>query len=97
VDGEIGEFCIFARQRRGGEDWYIGGVNNNQPREVTIPMSMLDSDKTYLATLYRDGEQADWNTNPYNYKIEEIELTCADTLHLKMASGGGFALSVLPK
>ncbi len=97
VDGAIGEFCVFARQRRGGDDWYIGGVNNEQPREVTIPMSMLDSDKTYLATLYRDGEQADWKTNPYDYKIEEIELTCADTLHLKMASGGGFALSVLPK
>jgi alpha-glucosidase len=94
VDGKIGDFCIFARQRRGGEDWYIGGVNDEQPREVTLPLHMLEEGKTYHATLYRDGENADWQNNPYDYCIEEMELTSRDTLRLNMASGGGFALRI---
>ena len=97
VDGAIGDFCIFARQRRGGEDWYVGGVSDENAREAVIPMSMLEAGKTYQATLYQDGDQADWQSNPYDYVIEQIELTSTDTLRVKMASGGGFALSMMPK
>jgi alpha-glucosidase len=96
VDGEIGAFCIFARQRRGGSDWYIGGVNADTPREVSIPLSMLEADKTYTATVYRDGEEADWQTNPYDYLIETRDVRATDTLRLRMASGGGLAVQLLP-
>ena len=90
VDGQIGEFCIFARQERGGTDWFIGGVNNDTPRTVTLPLSMLDKQTTYRATIYRDSDDADWQTNPYGYRIEYADLTASDTLTLRMASGGGF-------
>ena len=92
VDGAIGEFCIFARQQRDGEDWFIGGVNNETPREACIPMDMLDKGADYIATLYRDGEQADWKTKPYDYVIETKKVTASDTIELHMASGGGFAI-----
>ena len=94
VDGEIGAFCVFARQRRGGDDWYIGGINADEPREVTVPLTMLDPRKIYTATVYRDGEEADWQTNPYDYLIETILVQSSDTLHLPMASGGGFAIAI---
>ena len=97
VDGKIGEFCIFARQERGSEDWYIGGLNADEPRDAQIPMTMLDADKTYAATIFRDGENADWKTNPYDYVIEERTLCARDTLHIHMASGGGFAVSINSK
>ena len=96
VDGVIGEYCIFARQERGSENWYIGGVNVDEAREVTIPLSMLTEGKTYVATIYRDGEEADWQTNPYDYEIEEQTVTAADVLQLRMASGGGLAIAVKP-
>ena len=96
VDGVIGEYCIFARQERGSENWYIGGVNADEAREVTIPLSMLTEGKTYVATIYRDGEEADWQTNPYDYEIEEQTVTAADVLQLRMASGGGLAIAVKP-
>ena len=96
VDGVIGEYCIFARQERGSENWYIGGVNADEAREVTIPLSMLTEGKTYVATIYRDGEEADWQTNPYVYEIEEQTVTAADVLQLRMASGGGLAIAVKP-
>jgi alpha-glucosidase len=94
VDGRIGEYCVFARQGRGSDDWYIGGVNGDEPREVTIPLSMLDAKQSYKATLYLDGEQANWQTNPYDYIIEERALCAQDTLRVRMASGGGLAIQL---
>ena len=95
VDGQIGEFCIFARQERGGDDWFMGGVNNDTPRDITLPLSMLDSHTVYHAVVYRDSDDADWQTNPYGYLIEHIDLTASDTLTFRMASGGGFAIHLM--
>ena len=94
VDGRIGDFCIFARQERGTARWFIGGINDEQSREVTIPLSMLDPDKTYRAKIYRDSDDADWQTNPYGLVIEQREITSSDTLRLRMASGGGLAIAI---
>lgn len=96
IDGRIGDFCLFARLERGGERWFIGGINDEQPREVTIPLSMLATDKTYRATIYRDSDDADWQTNPYGMTIEQCEVSGTDTLHLRMASGGGLAIALRP-
>lgn len=94
VDGQIGEFCVFARQERGTQNWYIGGINAEEEREVTIPLSMLEKGKNYQATIWRDGEKAHWENNPYEYVIEEKEVTSEDTLRIRMASGGGLAVEV---
>lgn len=94
VDGKIGDYCIFARQGRGTDDWYIGGITDEQAREAVVPLSMLEPDRTYALTLYRDGEDADWQTQPYAYEVEEKEVTASDTLHIRMAAGGGFAATV---
>jgi len=96
IDGQIGQFCIFARQQRNKENWYIGGINAEDPRKTEIPLDMLDSGHPYLATIYRDSEQADWRTNPYDYIIEQQTVRASDTLRLHMASGGGFAISLEP-
>lgn len=94
VDGKIGEFCVFARQERGGDNWYIGGINADEPREVTIPLSMLDAGKTYHACIWRDGENADWQANPYDYEIDNGYVDSTDTLRIRMASGGGLAVVI---
>jgi len=94
VDGEIGAFCIFARQERGTNNWYIGGINGDEPREAIVPLDMLDRDKNYTATIYRDGDEADWRTNPYDYAINHAYVNSSDTLHIHMASGGGFAIAI---
>ncbi len=94
VDGRIGDFCIFARQERGTARWFIGGINDEQEREVTIPLSMLKPDKTYRAHIWHDSDDADWQTNPYGLVIEQREITSIDTLRLRMASGGGLAIAI---
>ena len=94
VDGAIGDFCIFARQGRGTDDWYIGGISDEEEREAVVPLSMLDEGVDYALTLWRDAEDADWQTNPYAYRIEERAVSSTDTLRIPMASGGGFAATV---
>ena len=94
VDGQIGEFCIFARQQRNTDDWYIGGINNEVSRDAEVSLSMLEKGRQYRAVVYRDGETADWKANPYDYVIEEQTVSAKDTLHIHMASGGGFAVQL---
>ncbi len=94
LDGKIGDFCVFARQERGSARWFIGGITDEQAREVTIPLAMLEAGKTYLATIYHDSDDADWQTNPYGLTIEQREVCSTDTLRLRMASGGGLAIAI---
>lgn len=51
---------------------------------------------SFRLTLYRDAPDADWQTNPYAYLIEERHVTASDTLLIPMAPGGGFAAELLP-
>ena len=97
VDGKIGDYCIFARQGRGTDNWYIGGITDEEAREIEVPLTMLEKDRTYTLTLYRDAEDADWDTNPYAYQIEEREVSSDDTLRIRMAPGGGFAAEMKTK
>ena len=103
LDGKIGDFCVFARQERGTDNWYVGGITDEQAREIDIPLSFLNdkmvndkmvNDKmvNYKAVLYLDAEDANWQTRPYAYNIEERQVTASDTLHVRMAPGGGFAM-----
>ena len=96
LDGEVGEFVVFARQERGGADWYVGAISGDRPRTVAVPLAFLEPDRRYRATIYRDGEDADWKSNPYDYLIEERTLTGEDSLELRLAAGGGAAVRLQP-
>ena len=92
IAGEVGEYVIFARKSRKNDDWFLGGLTNEQPRKVDIKLDFLTPKLKYLAQIYRDGDQADWLTNPYDYVIEQKTVTAHDKLTLTMASSGGAAI-----
>ncbi len=92
VAGEVGDFVAFARKERGGEDWYLGALTDEEARKLSIPLSFLDEGVTYTAQIYRDGDDAEWKTNPYSIVIEERELDREDTLRLNLATSGGAAI-----
>ncbi len=92
IDGEVGDFVVFARKDRGGEDWYLGALTDEAPREVSVLLDFLDADKVYTAEIYRDGADAHWKTNPYETIIETREVTSAETLVLPLAASGGGAV-----
>ena len=74
--------------------WYVGGVNDENAREVSFALDFLKPGVQYEAALYLDGDDAGFDTNPQSYKIEKRTLTAEDKLTVKMARGGGFAISL---
>ena len=93
LSAEIGEFSVYARQERGSDNWFVGGITNEDARMVDLDFSFL-SDGNYKAIIYRDGDDADWDTNPYSAEIDSLQLTPESKISIKMASGGGFAISL---
>jgi alpha-glucosidase len=96
LDGEIGEFVVIARRQRGADDWYLGAISNESGRELSIQLDFLDVDRRYEATIYRDGDDAHWRGNPYEYTIDKRAVHRGTTLDLRLAAGGGAAIRFRP-
>ena len=92
--GEPGEFVAVVR--RAGENYFLGAATDEQPRTLSLPLDFLKPGMKYRATIYADGPDADWKTNPTSYTISEREVSSADTLEVAMAPGGGQAVSFMP-
>lgn len=92
--GEPGEFVAVVR--RAGENYFLGAATDEQPRTLSLPLDFLKPGTKYRATIYADGPDADWKTNPSSYTISEREVSSADTLEVAMAPGGGQAVSFMP-
>ena len=90
--GEVGDFVVMARKERDGDDWYLGALTDEEERELSLPLSFLDSGTTYTAEIYRDGDDAHWHDDPYDLVIEQREFSRDDVLDLRLAAGGGAAI-----
>ena len=51
--------------------------------------------KKYVATLYADAEDADFEKNPTVYRIKKGLVTSKKRMSVKLARSGGFALSLM--
>ena len=49
-----------------------------------------------MATIYHDADNASWDKNPEAYKIEKYIVDSKSGLVLKLAAGGGAAVSIIP-
>jgi alpha-glucosidase len=90
--GEIGQFYVVARQGRKMTDWFVGGMTNEEGRRVEVYFEFLDEGASYVAEIYRDGEDAHYRDHQLGYVIEEKMVRREDRLDVYMASGGGFAM-----
>ena len=90
---EPGEYVVIARQGKKDGQWFCGGVTDDNERTLEVPLQFLDPEKTYEATIYRDADDAHYKNNPQAYVIEKRNVTFHDYLPIKMAAGGGFAIS----
>lgn len=89
LQGTLGEYIVTARCV--GSDWYIGGMTNWDARTITLDFSFLDNGE-YAAVLFKDGVNAD--EQAFDYKKEVMKITAQSKLTVRMASGGGFAISL---
>lgn len=93
---EPGEYIIAARREKGGQRWFVGGVTNEDARTMTVDFSFLTKGQKYMATIYADAKDADYETKPEKYVISRRVVTAKDKEKIFMARGGGFAISLMP-
>lgn len=81
--------------KRRGDEWYVGGMTDWTARMVEIDFSFLPSGMTFKAEIFRD----DFESNLYadRYKAERIRINADTRLPMRMASGGGFAIRLVPE
>ncbi|MFT3683017.1 MAG: glycoside hydrolase family 97 protein [Ferruginibacter sp.] len=94
IAAEPGDYVVIARKEKGTNNWYIGAVTDENSREITVDLSFLDKGQKYEATVYADADDADWKTNPEAYKITKSLDESNDSIKLKLAAGGGAAVSL---
>ena len=78
--------------------WYVGGITDENAREVKVKLDFLQPGVKYEAIIYTDADNADGipgdTYNPQAYKITKKKVTAKTVLKLRMARAGGFAVSL---
>ncbi len=95
LEAEPMEYLTVARKAKGEDKWFVGGTNGEAPRTAQVTFDFLPAGK-YTARIYRDGKDAHYKTNPQSYVIEEKTVTAKSKMKIPTASGGGFAISIVP-
>jgi alpha-glucosidase len=96
LDGEVGDYVTIARKDRHSRDWFLGSITDEHGRALPVPLSFLEPGVRYRAEIYRDGEGADYQSNPFAFTRETRQVTSADTLTIVLAPGGGQAIRFTP-
>jgi alpha-glucosidase len=96
IDGRIGDYVIVARKERGGPQWFLGAITDEEARTFDVPLSFLTKGQNYVAEIYADGPNANWLTNPLKVTISTRQVTSASVLHVVLAPGGGQAVRIRP-
>ena len=94
IEAEPGDYLTIARKAKGRNEWFIGAITDENSRNATASLDFLDAGKQYVATIYADAKDADWEKNPMVYDIKSYLVDNKTTLKLALANGGGAAVSL---
>jgi hypothetical protein len=100
VAAEPGDYLTTVRRAKGLDEWYLGSITDENARQQPVKLDFLTPGRRYIATIYADGADADWQKNPTRYQITNQVVTSKSVLTLRLAAGGGAAVSfkvVAPK
>ncbi len=95
LQGEVGEY--IALYRRASDRYFYAATTDENARTLTQSLDFLSPGVKYRATIYADAPDADWKTNPCSYQITERIVDSSDTLTIRLAPGGGQAISFIPE
>lgn len=94
LEAEPGDYLTIARKAKNRNDWFLGAITDENSRELSLALFFLEPGKKYEATIYRDAENADWQTNPEAYLIEKKMVNNKTKLKISLAKSGGCAISI---
>lgn len=95
IEAEPGDYITIARKAKGANNWFVGGITDENARTAQFTLDFLEPGKKYVATLYADGKDADYKNNPTSYQIKKGVVTNKTKMSIKEATSGGFALSLI--
>ena len=84
--GEIGEYVVLARRK--GSTWYVGALNNWEPRDLELDLSFLPAGTK--VEIMADGVNA--HRAARDYKKTETQLD-GKPVKIHLAPGGGWVLN----
>ena len=85
LEGRVGEYVVVARRK--DNTWYIGGMTNEDARDITIDLSFLPAGN-YDLRFYQDGVNADRFAEDFATGSRSVR--SGEKIGLKMAPGGGW-------
>lgn len=92
IDGMPGKNITMARRK--GQEWFVGAMTNNEGSKENIPLSFLDKDKTYLASIYTDG--CDKVKTRTQVACTYLLVDAATVLKFNLKPSGGAAIRLIP-
>lgn len=95
IEAEPGDYITVARKAKGTDNWFVGGITDENARTANFTLDFLTPGKQYVATLYADGKDADYKENSTSYQIKKGIVTNKTKMSVKEARSGGFALSLI--
>ena len=97
LNAAIGDYLTIARREKGGNRWFIGSITDEVQRNLNITLDFLEAGKRYEAIIYGDSKTAHFKSNPYPVTIRRVPVRKGSKLMLRLAAGGGCAISIKEK
>lgn len=95
IEAEPGDYLTVARKAKGESSWYVGGITDENKRTAKFTLDFLDPNKEYVATLYADTKETDYQTSPTSYIIKKGIVTNKTKATIDMGRSSGFAISIV--
>lgn len=92
LEAELAEHLLMARRHE--QTWYLGGMTGRKARKGQIKLSFLEKGRSYKATVFEDGVNADRYAE--DFSIREVTVSKGNTLSYEMGRGGGWSAIIKP-
>jgi len=97
LEAEPGDYITIARKAKGKQEWFVGGITDENPRTAMINFNFLPIGKSYEATIYEDGKGAHYLTNPQSYNIRKMMVNTKTKLKQPLSASVGVAITIKEK
>lgn len=92
LHGKIGEYAVIARKKEG--EWFVGGINNEEKRTVSINFDFLEKGKKYEVKIYADDSTVNTRTQ---VRIDKMDIDSDSDYTAVLGGGKGIAMHIVPK
>ena len=89
-----GDYVCTAR--RYGDTWYVGAITDENCRLLTIPLWYLRNEGSYLAEIWCDARDCDWEKSPGSIEYFRVKVSSGDSLLAALSKTGGWVMKLSP-